>query len=94
MMRNFIVYHMTMYHMTMYVLKPKPQNSIPHSSQTDEPRTTKIGRYNFGPDLTPCVKVGLGRLMRVGATKPQFYIDLRGFPQFFFSFEPNIYQKE
>ena len=78
----------------MYVLKAKSKNSTPHSSQTDEPRTTKICRYNLGPDLTPFAKVGSGRLMGGGATKPQFYIDLRGFPHFFFSFEPNIYQKE
>jgi hypothetical protein len=69
----------------MYVLKGKPKNSTPHSSQTDDPRTTKIGRYNFGPDLTPCAKIGLSQLMGGGATKPQFYINLRGFRLFFSS---------
>ena len=63
----------------MYVLKAKSKNSTPHSSQTDEPRNTKIGMANLGPDLTPCAKIGLGRLMGGGATEPQFYIDLPGF---------------
>jgi hypothetical protein len=67
----------------MYVLKGNAKNSTPNSSQTDEPRNTKICRYNLDPDLTPCAKVGLGRLMGSGATKSQLYIDLRGFPHFF-----------
>jgi hypothetical protein len=64
--------------------KGKVQKSTPHSSQTDKPKYTKLGIYDLCPDLTPCAKVGLGRLMRGGATKPQIYIDLRGFRHFFF----------
>jgi hypothetical protein len=65
------------------VLQAKSKNSTPHSSLTDEPRNTKNGRYNFGPTLTPCAKICLGRSMRGGATKPQFHVNLRSFQLFF-----------
>jgi hypothetical protein len=67
----------------VYVLKGKPKNGTPHNFQTDEPRNTKTGMYYLGPDLTPCAKVCLGRLMEGGAMEPQIYIDLREFPHFF-----------
>jgi hypothetical protein len=46
----------------------------PHSSQTDEPRTIKIGMSDLGPNLTPFAKVGLDRSIGGGDTKPQFYV--------------------
>jgi hypothetical protein len=67
----------------MYVLKGKPKICTPHSSKTNEPRNTKIGTVNLGPTLTPSAKIDLGRLMGGGATKPEFYTDLQGFPHFF-----------
>jgi hypothetical protein len=67
----------------MYVLKANSKHSTPHSSQTNEPRATKICSDNLGPNLTSCAKIDLCRSMGGGATKPQFYVNLRGFRHIF-----------
>ncbi len=68
----------------MYVLKAKPKICAPHSSQTDEPRNTKIDMGHLGPTLTPSAKFGYDRLARAGAPKPPFHVDF-GFLLSFFS---------
>ena len=59
----------------MYVLKGKPKICTPHSSQTDEPRTTKIGMGHLCLNLTPSAKFGSDRFTGAGALKPPFHVD-------------------
>ena len=51
--------------------KGEIENRYPDSSETGEPRTTKIGTCNLGPNLTSPAKVGPDRCTGVGAPEPQ-----------------------
>ena len=70
----------------MYVLKAKPKICAPHSSQTDEPRNTKIDMGHLGPTLTRCANFGYDRFTGAGAPEPPFHVDF-GFFYFFLYFK-------
>jgi hypothetical protein len=73
----------------LYVSKEEPTNSTPYNSQTVEHRTTKIGRCNIGPNLTPFAKVGSSQPMGGGAAKPSFMST----PVFYFCFFPAFFDR-
>jgi hypothetical protein len=58
--------------LAMYVSLGMPGMCTPNSSYTDEPRTIKICRENFGLNLIPSVMFGLDRIMGAGAVESGF----------------------